>query len=315
MTHLPIPTQTAAIEPHRETANPALVYLASLPSPESRRVMRSALDAIARMVNPEAAVETFPWASLRFEHVAAIRSVLMERYAPATANRHLSALKGVLKAAWQLGLMSDADYMRAVDVKGVKGETLPTGRMLDASEVAAVVAACKADSTPAGARDAALLAVMLAGGLRRAEVVGLDVDDYNPETGELTVRHGKGRKERIVWLTNGARRALNAWLDVRGREPGPLFMPINKGGRIIPKRMTSQAVYNVLRKRAEQAGVKPFTPHDMRRTFASTLLDNGADLAVVSKLMGHANITTTARYDRRGEEAKRAAASLFHFPY
>ena len=315
MSTLPVPTPSHAITPAQTSANPALVYLASLPSPESRRVMASALNRIADMVKPGATLEAFPWEALRFEHVNAIRSALMERYKPATVNRHLAALKGVLKAAWRMGLISDADYMRAVDVKGVRGETLPAGRMLDAGEVAAVVAACKADASPAGARDAALLAVLLAGGLRRAEVVALNVEDYNPETGELTVRHGKGRKERVVWLTNGARRAVNAWLEVRGPEPGPLFLPVNKGGRIIPKRMTSQAIYNALQKRAKQAGVTKFTPHDMRRTFASTLLDNGADLAVVSALMGHANITTTARYDRRGEEAKRAAANLFHFPF
>ena len=315
MSTLPVPTTSHNLATAQTTANPALVYLASLPSPESRRVMASALSSIVRMVKPESTLENFPWEALRFEHVNAIRSALMERYKPATVNRHLAALKGVLKSAWRMGLISDADYMRAVDVKGVRGETLPAGRMLDAGEVAAVVAACKADHSPAGVRDAALLAVLLAGGLRRAEVVALDMEDYNPETGELTVRHGKGRKERIVWLTNGARRAVNAWLEVRGLEPGPLFLPINKGGRIISKRMTSQAIYNALQKRASQAGVTKFTPHDMRRTFASTLLDNGADLAVVSALMGHANITTTARYDRRGEEAKRAAANLFHFPY
>ena len=315
MSTLPVPSQSHAIQPVQTTANPALVYLSSLPSPESRRVMASALNRIADMVTPGATLETFPWVALRFEHVNAIRSALMDRYKPATVNRHLAALKGVLKAAWRMGLISDADYMRAVDVKGVRGETLPAGRMLEPGEVAALVAACKADATPAGKRDAALLAVLLAAGLRRAEAVALDVEDYNPETGELAIRHGKGRKERIVWLTNGARRAVNAWLEARGDEPGPLFLPVNKGGRIIPKRMTSQAIYNALQKRAKQAGVTKFTPHDLRRTFASTLLDNGADLAVVSALMGHADIATTKRYDRRGEEAKRAAAHLFHFPF
>ena len=79
--------------------------------------------------------------------------------------------------------------------------------------------------------------------------------------------------------------------------------------------MSDQAVYLELKKRAKQARVKGFSPHDLWRTFASEMLDAGADISTVQKMMGHADPATTARYDRRGEEAKRKAASLLHFPY
>ncbi|MBE3116479.1 tyrosine-type recombinase/integrase [Candidatus Bathyarchaeota archaeon] len=88
---------------------------------------------------------------------------------------------------------------------------------------------------------------------------------------------------------------MSDWLAIRGSETGPLFLTINKGGRIIVGRMTTQAVYDMLAKRAVQARVKKFRPHDLRRSFASDLLDASADIAVVAKMAGHASVTTTAR--------------------
>ena len=102
---------------------------------------------------------------------------------------------------------------------------------------------------------------------------------------------------------------------MRGDAPGALFTHIGKGGKLTHKGMTAQAVYYVLSERAEAAGVRAFSPHDMRRTFAGDMLDAGVDISTVQKLMGHSNVTTTAGYDRRGERAKKDAAKRLHFPY
>jgi site-specific recombinase XerD len=259
--------------------------------------------------------ETMNWAALRYQHTHTIRSALAEHYAPATANKMLAALRGVLKEAWRLGLMDAETYHRAADLETVRGSTLPKGRSLSTGELRALIKVCSDDRSPAGIRDAAMLAVLYGAGLRRSEVVALNLEDYDAETGALTVRQGKGRKDRTGYATNGAKAALLCWLETRESEPGPLFLPVDKAGNIHHRRLTDQAVLVILAKRAEQAGVANFSPHDLRRTFISDLLDNGADLVTVQQLAGHANVSTIARYDRRGERAKQRAAELLHVPY
>jgi site-specific recombinase XerD len=197
----------------------------------------------------------------------------------------------------------------------VRGSRLPAGRALSQGEIRALFVDCARDrNRAAGARDAALLALLYGCGLRRAEAVVLEVADYNRESGELQVR-GKGDKERLAHLGNGARAALEAWLEVRGQDPGALLCPVGKGGGVKLRAMTAQAVLLTLRKRARQAGVDRFSPHDLRRSFISDLLDAGADVATVQALAGHANVQTTTQYDRRPDEAKRRAVELLHVPF
>jgi integrase len=146
-------------------------------------------------------------------------------------------------------------------------------------------------------------------------VVALDLWDWYAAGRILKVRRGKGRKDRLTHLPDGGVAPLLAWLELRGMAPGPLFVPVRKNGVLVIRGMTDQAILYILRKRAEQGNVAPFTPHDMRRTFISDLLDAGADISTVQHLAGHSNVQTTARYDRRGEATRRKAADLLHIPY
>jgi len=293
---------------------PATVYLAGL-SERSRRTMRGDLQTMAALLSGgRYDAQTLNWSSVRYQHAAAIRAAIADKYAPATANRMLSALRGVLKAAWRLGQLPTEEYHRAIDLPTVKGESLPRGRAIGAGELRSLFTICREDGSLHGRRDAALLALLYGGGLRRAEAVGLDIGDYDAATGELRVLHGKGGKQRTVYATNGAKVAIESWLAVRGDETGALFLPIRKGGAIENRRMNNQSVFDILVKRAREAGLKDVSPHDFRRTFISDLLDAGADISTVQKMAGHANVTTTARYDRRGEVAKQKAAELLHVP-
>ncbi|NWJ45701.1 MAG: tyrosine-type recombinase/integrase [Chloroflexi bacterium] len=296
--------------------NPAAVYLATL-RPVGRRGMLRALTLIAEVVSGgKQTALTLPWHKLRYQHTAAIAPVLVERgYRPATVNQALSGLRSVLYHAWKLGLMESEDYQRARDVKNRRGETLPRGRALDKDELKALIKTCQAEKTPGGLRDAALIGLMYGTGLRRSEVVKLELKDYNPATGALTIRGAKGGKDRLVYVKGGAAKSLAVWLEQRGDTAGALFCPVHKSGKVRVEIMTDQSVMKILKKRGLQTDLESFSPHDLRRTFISDLLDAGADIATVQKLAGHASVTTTARYDRRGEAAKSKATDLLEIPY
>jgi len=294
--------------------HPVAVYLAKL-SPGSRRAMRHALDVVAGILTSgRCNAERLDWPALRYQHTAAVRAVLAERYSSAMANKALAALRGALAQCWQLGQMNAEEYHRACKIDLVRGSTLPKGRALAFGELRALFASCAVDSSLIARRDAAMLGVLCGGGLRRAEIVALDLDDYDADSGALKV-FGKGHKERVVYMTNGAKDALEVWLKARGSEPGPLFVRIGKGKKMTMSRLTDQAVWHILQQRMQQSGVKAFSPHDLRRTFISTLWDAGADGVSIQRLAGHSSIQTSAKYDRRGEESKRRAATLVHVPF
>ena len=299
--------------------NPALLFVANQ-SAGSRPAARQSLRTLARIIldDDQAEPELLLWHQLSYQHTAALRAILAERYKPATANRHLSMLRGVLKECFRLGLLDHEAYARAVDVDNVAGSSLPAGRALSPGELRALVASCAADG-PAGARDAAALAILYGAGLRRAEAIALTVADYQPADtagGEAALRvDGKGNRERWAYLAASSAGAVDAWLNVRGRQPGPLLCRVRRGGNIELAPMSGQALYKRIKGRADKAGVDAMSPHDCRRSFVGDLLDNGVDLSTVQKAAGHASCQTTARYDRRGEQAKQSAAASLHFPF
>ena len=320
--------------------------------------MRGALATVAAICVPDADPapdpEAFPWGAFRTEHAKAVRAVLAERFKYTTANKMLSALRGVLREAWELGLMETEHYHRAASVRAVKGSSAAaaTGRSLARGELRALIDAClmpvsprKGDPavvTEKGQRDAALVALGYGCGLRRDELATLRVGDLDLVQRRAVVR-GKGNKTRVVPVPPGAFHALRDYLRVRlagvagldgsalverdaeGGVPHPspiykdtpLFVRARRGGRLVASAdaLTGQAVYHVLRQRAAEAGVEAFSPHDLRRSYVGDLLDEGADLSVAQQLAGHASPTTTAGYDRRGERAKEQAASRLDVPY
>lgn len=166
-------------------------------------------------------------------------------------------------------------------------------------------------STPLGVRDAALLELLYGTGIRVSEASDLKLDSLQMELGYLLVK-GKGGKERIVPFGEYARERLRGYLEkgrpalVRGRDPGYLFL--NPRG----KRLSRQGIWKVIKKYALMAGIERVTPHTLRHSFATHLLQGGADLRVVQLLLGHADISTTQIYTAIGIEYLKAVHRRFH---
>jgi len=287
--------------------NPARAYLLSLNSPRSRQTMASFLGIVAGMLGA-GSLDTCSWGSLRRHHVMGIAELLRDTgRATATVNTYLSALKGVAKEAWMLKLMDVESFQHIRTVRNLRGTRLPGGRALPAEEIRQLFTVCEADSSCQGARDAALLAVILGCGLRRSEAVGLSFSDIVTHERALKVL-GKGNKERLAYMPAGTWQRLMHWTEqVRGESAGPLFTRIRRFDTLTYDRLTDQAVYHILQVRQRQAGIAKCAPHDLRRTFATAMLKNGEDLITVKDAMGHASVTTTQQYDRRGEARLRTA--------
>ena len=170
-------------------------------------------------------------------------------------------------------------------------------KAISVEEVAALLEAAGADETPRAVRDRALLELLYGCGARISEAVGLDLDELDLEQGVVRLV-GKGSKERVVPVGSYAREAVRAYL-VRARpalaaagKGSPALFLNSRGGRL-----SRQSAWTALRAAARRAGItREVSPHTLRHSFATHLLDGGADVRVVQELLGHASVTTTQVY-------------------
>jgi integrase/recombinase XerC len=229
-------------------------------------------------------------------------------YAKSTISRRMSAVRTFFKFARREGWVtaSPADALR----NPRKGRQLP--HFLTADEVAQLLATPASDK-PMALRDRAILETLYSAGLRVSELVGSSDGDLDLAQGLLHVR-GKGRKERLAPVGSYAIAALRAWLAQRKLSPqeppgegAPLFT--NKFGR----RLTTRSVARMLEKHLKVAGLDPRTsPHTLRHSFATHLLDRGADIRSVQELLGHSSLVTTQVYTHVSATKLREAYEKAH---
>lgn len=249
-------------------------------------------------------LETVPWERINVASINLYKTQLLkEGRSPNTINTYLAAIRGVIKAAWQIGLISDHEKLILSTVKPVRGSRKYSGRALSQIESAKLISFCRAKNEAIDIRDIAIISLGIGCGLRRNELSELKLDDINFSEQSIRII-GKGNKERIVCGSEIVFIRLKEWINIRSGEGCPeVFVRIGKHGDLrLNQKLSPMAIFKMLQKRAQAVGLEKFTPHDLRRTFATRMLDVGADISIVKEAMGHSSINTTQRYDRRGLE-------------
>jgi len=235
---------------------------------------------------------------------AEYKQYLLNRSKPATVNKARIALKRYFDWLVKQGVLKESPWSAIRPVK--QGRRAP--RWLDRKEQRALLRAVQQGRKPSR-RDIAIVYLLLHAGLRVEELCNLRLEDaeISERKGKVIVRQGKGGKWRAVPLNRDARKALEAWLEVRP-DSGPWLFVSTRS-----ERMTPRAVQFIVRKYGQRAGLEHCTPHALRHTFCHELAVKGVSLDVIATLAGHMtadgrpNIVTTAIYTTPGDQDLRRA--------
>lgn len=284
-------------------------YISGL-APSGRRGITSLLNRSASILKRGADAASYPWEQLSFAAVAKVRAALLDGgYAVSSVNMALSALRGIAHTAFNLNCLEADTLARIRAVKRVNGDNQRKGRALSREEVRALIQAAKRHPQRIRCcRDVAIVMTLCGAGLRAGELVSLERRDH--DNGILTVRQGKGRKYREIHVAAAVDKAIRAWIKASGaKELGDaLFNRIQRNGKGVCQPLTTTGLTGILEQLQQDSGIARFTPHDMRRTFITRLLDQGVDINTVRQLAGHSEVSTTTRYDYRVESVKISAS-------
>jgi integrase/recombinase XerC len=223
------------------------------------------------------------------DHVRNYLATMMRVASRATVQRRLYAIKALFR--WR-----EVASGKSSPVRTMRGPKLEKRLPQVASEkvVDALVVADGAVDSPAAVRDRAILEVLYSCGLRVSELTGLCWKDIDEELGMVMVRAGKGNKDRLVPIGEPALDALRAWRATGVSDAAPESPVITnlRGGRLTPR-----SVQNLLARRINESGLDiDLTPHGLRHSFATHLLNAGADLRSIQEMLGHSSLQTTQRY-------------------
>lgn len=304
---------------HQSNLTPFYNYLLSQTS-SSRTNVKYTLQILARLyfgVHVDA--EFAPWHTVTSVTVLAlceqIRDKKLIRKAK-TANRYLSVTKGIMREVYLAGQISPEEYERIKGIRGRFGSNKTKGRALSEAETRQLLQLVKQDQSIYGIRDTAIIAIYIACGIRRSELLNLTLKDFNFRKNNFTII-AKGKKEIEVPMPPMVLVYINRWIDYfRGDEPGPLFNPIHKSNEQ-PMRMPTgelakispRALNNMITRRLVKYDIEHASPHDFRRTFTVRRFNKGENIKTLQNLLGHQSVATTAIYIKTDNKDMIASAS------
>lgn len=310
-TAFPDSTLPARFNPLR---NPVVLYLQTR-RPNSLLATRRLLTIIVEtLAGAGTDPLTFPWWKIEYLQAVALRAKVATRYSSSHVNHIVYLIRGLARECWRLELMSADAYQRIASLETVTRVRVRRRRIVSPKEIRTLLDQCAREGTARGIRDAAIIALLRATGMRRNEIARLELGDYDRKGGVFTVE-GKRSYLRKAFVSGGAKDTIDRWLAIRGREPGPFFYPIFNDGCIRKRRLGHYTMHKMMATRARRSGIEHFSPHDLRRTFITGLLEAGVDLLAAQRLAGHAMLKTTAEYDLRSDDSLRRAASTVRLPY
>lgn len=233
---------------------------------------------------------------------AFLKSLYQKGYGAATISRKLSTLRSFFVYAQREGLI-ETNHARTLRAPKVESK-LP--HLLDTEAIERLLEAPGRDHM--GLRDRAILETLYSAGLRISELAGIDEADLDLEAGTVKVM-GKGSRERLTPLGHPATTAIREWLSAKGDGDGGSALFLNYLGT----RLSVRGIQKMLVKHLKAAGLDPkTTPHSLRHSYATHMLDNGADIRMVQELLGHMSITSTQRYTQVSRVRQQTAHRQFH---
>lgn len=295
-------------------------FTARYDTDEARRTMLGALDRVALTYSGgEFRGIDFPWEALCDEDMAEeVWQPTAARYSGATASRDASAVRKMLEACWREGLLTHDQYQRATHFRVRRRDwSPPPGRTLTDPEITQLVAYDPPDTSFAlRVRDRALVLMLASTGARRSELSHVSLDNLHLTESRVRLIVTKNGQPRDAWLHPSTIAGVEHWLSVRGGAlDGPLLVPLSRTGRpLLDRRLSPHQMWKILRRRSIDCGIGPVTPHDMRRFVVTRLLEEGHDLLLVSRLVGHSDPSITKLYDRRPAEVCRQAIATLPLP-
>lgn len=291
------------------SSHPVTLYLSQLNSYESKRTQFSKLKIAAESFGAKDPYEG-NWENLNRDAILWLKTKYQaEGKSSNTINATLAAIKGVLKEYAIKKMFSQDELSNILLIKSIKRTDVSQGPLVPTDHIKLMLLDY---DTPRGARNNLVVGLLYGCGLRRSEVTSLKVNDVkkSPDGEFLRVR-GKGRKFRDVPMPQRVSDLLKEW--VQGYvvdKTGPLITRITKGDHVTNKPISGYSIYNIIKERAQSMDV---TPHCLRGSFITHLLDGGAPIDTVADWVGHASIDTTRLYDRSRKKRVFSLASSVQF--